>query len=68
MVYIRQSSADQVRDNRKSGERQYSLVERAAALGCLGDDDRRKPGAFGDYRRSPSGVQEALGGGQRRAG
>jgi len=33
LVYIRQSSAHQIRDNRESGERQYALVERAVSLG-----------------------------------
>ena len=33
VVYIRQSSARQVRDNRESRQRQYALVETAASLG-----------------------------------
>ena len=33
VVYIRQSSAHQVRVNRESSSRQYALVERAKAIG-----------------------------------
>jgi hypothetical protein len=33
VVYIRQSSAHQVRGNRESTARQYALAERAKALG-----------------------------------
>ena len=56
MVYIRQSSAHQVRDNRESGERQYSLVERAAALGWPAgsvttiDEDQGRSGTTADHR------------------
>ncbi len=32
-VYVRQSSAHQVRGNRESSDRQYALVERAKSLG-----------------------------------
>jgi DNA invertase Pin-like site-specific DNA recombinase len=33
IVYVRQSSAHQVRHNRESSSRQYALAERARALG-----------------------------------
>lgn len=33
VVYIRQSSPEQIRNNRESGRRQYGLVDRAASLG-----------------------------------
>ena len=32
VVYIRQSSPEQIRSNRESGRRQYGLVERATSL------------------------------------
>jgi DNA invertase Pin-like site-specific DNA recombinase len=37
IVYVRQSSAAQVENNRESTQRQYALVERAAALGWQRD-------------------------------
>lgn len=37
MVYIRQSTAQQVLEHRASADRQYSLVHRAAALGWPAD-------------------------------
>ena len=33
LIYIRQSSTQQVRSHQESKERQYALVQRAAALG-----------------------------------
>jgi len=33
LIYIRQSSTQQVRSHQESTERQYALVQRAAALG-----------------------------------
>jgi len=50
-VYIRQSSASQVENNRESTQRQYALAQRAAALGwpvqqvCVVDDDLGLSGA-----------------------
>jgi DNA invertase Pin-like site-specific DNA recombinase len=38
IVYVRQSSAAQVENNRESTQRQYALVERAAALGWQRDE------------------------------
>ena len=34
VVYVRQSTPQQVLENRESRERQYALAERAHALGC----------------------------------
>ena len=56
IVYIRQSSPHQVRDNRESGERQYNLVERAAALGWPAgsvttiDEDQGRTATAADHR------------------
>src|SRR5260370_24342878 len=50
-VYIRQSSASQVENNRESTQRQYALAQRATALGwpepqvCVVDDDLGLSGA-----------------------
>ena len=35
VVYVRQSTVQQVRANRESTVRQYALADRAKALGCL---------------------------------
>ena len=59
IVYIRQSSAHQVRNNRESSSRQYALAERAQALGWPAksveviDEDQ---GAVGDRGRAPPGL------------
>jgi hypothetical protein len=51
VVYVRQSSAHQVRGNRESSDRQYGLVERAKALGWAAkfvqtiDEDQGRSGA-----------------------
>lgn len=51
-VYIRQSTARQVRENRAGQENQYALVERALALGWprerihVIDDDLGQSGRF----------------------
>jgi DNA invertase Pin-like site-specific DNA recombinase len=50
-VYIRQSSASQVENNRESTQRQYALAQRATTLGwseqqvCVVDDDLGLSGA-----------------------
>jgi DNA invertase Pin-like site-specific DNA recombinase len=55
-VYIRQSTAGQVRQHQESTELQYRLVERAAELGwpreriTVIDDDLGKSGTSGDGR------------------
>ena len=56
IVYVRQSSAAQVENNRESTQRQYALVERAAALGwqrdqiSVIDDDLGMSGATSAQR------------------
>jgi len=49
MVYVRQSTADQVANNRESRRRQYGLVDRARALGWADveviDDDLGRSGS-----------------------
>ena len=56
VVYIRQSSAHQIRSNRESGQRQYALAERAQALGwpCslvkIIDEDQGRSGASSAHR------------------
>ncbi len=51
VVYVRQSSAQQVAENRESTERQYALVDRAVELGwprdrvLVIDDDQGKSGS-----------------------
>jgi hypothetical protein len=49
LVYIRQSTTQQVRSNHESVERQYALVERAVALGWAPECP------------APPGLQEAAG-------
>src|SRR3954451_25236263 len=55
-IYVRQSSAGQVRQHQESTELQYRLVERAAGLGWprerieVIDDDLGKSGASGSER------------------
>jgi hypothetical protein len=50
VVYVRQSSPHQVRNNRESSSRQYALVERAKMLGWAGksveiiDEDQARSG------------------------
>lgn len=56
IVYVRQSSPKQVRDNRESKARQYALVDRAVALGWsrdqieVVDDDQGVSGRYLDGR------------------
>jgi len=56
VVYVRQSSAHQVLENRESTARQYALVDRAVQLGWVGaqveviDEDQGRSGATADGR------------------
>src|SRR5438445_6165129 len=56
LIYIRQSSPQQVRSHQKSRERQYALVERAVALGWTPetidtiDDDQGRSGTSAVHR------------------
>ena len=56
IVYVRQSTAQQVAENRESTERQYALVHRAIELGwsperiLVIDEDQGKSGASADNR------------------
>jgi len=55
-IYVRQSTAGQVRQHQESTELQYGLVDRAIALGwpreriCVIDDDLGKSGTAGTER------------------
>ena len=63
VVYIRQSSAQQIRNNIESGERQYGLAERAAELGWparsikIIDEDQGRTGTIAVHR---SGFKKLL--------
>lgn len=56
VVYVRQSSAQQVLENRESTERQYALADRAVACGwsrdrvLVIDEDQGKSGSTADHR------------------
>jgi DNA invertase Pin-like site-specific DNA recombinase len=56
IVYVRQSTAQQVRGNRESTVRQYALADRAKALGWPADvvqtidDDQGRSGSQSDHR------------------
>jgi hypothetical protein len=56
VVYVRQSTLQQVRGNRESSTRQYALADRAKALGWPPaavqtiDDDQGRSGAHADHR------------------
>ena len=56
VVYVRQSTVQQVRGNRESSVRQYALADRAKALGWPAaavqtiDDDQGRSGARSDHR------------------
>ena len=56
LVYLRQSSMAQVRENTESTARQYALVEEAVRLGWpagQGGGDRRRPRPLGPLCRAP---------------
>jgi DNA invertase Pin-like site-specific DNA recombinase len=58
VVYVRQSSAHQVRNNRESSSRQYALVERAKALGWTAESVEI---IDEDQARSATGVEHRQG-------
>ena len=70
VVYIRQSSARQVRRNRESTDRQYALVQRAQQLGWSSkavqtiDDDQGRPGAGSLHREGFKKLLAEIGAGQ----
>jgi DNA invertase Pin-like site-specific DNA recombinase len=70
VVYIRQSSAQQVRNNRESSERQYALAQRAESLGWLSksiqtiDDDQGCSGASSAHRQGFKKLLAEIGAGQ----
>lgn len=59
MVYVRQSTLDQVRHHHESRRRQYDLAEKARALGwkevVVVDEDLGKSGATSAKRTDSSG-------------
>jgi DNA invertase Pin-like site-specific DNA recombinase len=70
VVYVRQSSAHQVRGCRESGQRQYALVERARSLGWPTesvqtiDDDQGRSGAGATHREGFKRLLAEIGAGQ----
>jgi DNA invertase Pin-like site-specific DNA recombinase len=70
VVYVRQSTAQQVRGNRESTVRQYALVDRAKALGWpidgvqTIDDDQGRSGAHADHRHGFKKLLAEIGAGQ----
>ena len=70
VVYVRQSSAHQVRNNRESSSRQYALVERAKALGWAGksvaviDEDQARSATGSAHRQGFKTLLAEIGSGQ----
>jgi DNA invertase Pin-like site-specific DNA recombinase len=70
VVYIRQSSAHQVRGNRESSARQYALVERATSLGWPKksvqtiDEDQGRSGTSATHRQGFKKLLAEIGAGQ----
>jgi DNA invertase Pin-like site-specific DNA recombinase len=70
VVYIRQSGAHQVRNNRESSTRQYALVERAKALGWpaksveIIDEDQGRSGTSATHRQGFKKLLAEIGAGQ----
>jgi DNA invertase Pin-like site-specific DNA recombinase len=70
VVYIRQSSAHQVRGNRESAARQYALQERAKALGWSArsvqtiDEDQGRSGTSAVHREGFKKLLAEIGAGQ----
>ncbi|MCC7424360.1 MAG: recombinase family protein [Planctomycetaceae bacterium] len=70
VVYIRQSSAHQIRSNRESGQRQYALTERARSLGWPGrsvktiDEDQGRSGTSSTHRQGFKKLLAEIGAGQ----
>ena len=67
IVYVRQSTQQQVLEHRESTARQYALKDRAVALGwpaaAVEVIDRRS-GAQREFRRRPKRISTLVGGGQ----
>jgi DNA invertase Pin-like site-specific DNA recombinase len=70
IVSIRQSRPHQIRDNRESGERQYNLVKRAAALGWPAgsvttvDEDQGRTATVAEHRHGFRKLLAEIGAGQ----
>ena len=70
IVYVRQSSPHQVRNNRESSSRQYALVERARGLGWAGksieviDEDQARSATGSAHRRGFKTLLAEIGSGQ----
>jgi DNA invertase Pin-like site-specific DNA recombinase len=70
VVYIRQSSPHQVRNNRESSSRQYALVERAQALGwpakavAIIDEDQARSATIATHRQGFKTLLAEIGAGQ----
>lgn len=70
IVYIRQSSPHQVRNNRESSSRQYALVERAQALGWpaksveIIDEDQARSATIATHRQGFKTLLAEIGAGQ----
>jgi len=70
VVYIRQSSTQQVRSNRESADRQYGLTEQAAALGWPArairtiDEDQGRSGTSAVHRHGFKKLVADIGAGQ----
>jgi DNA invertase Pin-like site-specific DNA recombinase len=70
VVYVRQSSAHQIRGNRESAARQYALVERAQALGWPAqsvqsiDEDQGRSGSGAAHREGFKKLLAEIGAGQ----
>ncbi len=70
VVYVRQSSPHQVRNNRESSSRQYALVERAKALGWPGksveiiDEDQARSASGAAHRQGFKTLLAEIGSGQ----
>lgn len=70
VVYIRQSSAHQIRNNRESSQRQYALVDRAQSLGWAKksivtiDEDQGRSGSSSEHRHGFKKLLAEIGAGQ----
>lgn len=70
IVYIRQSSAHQIRSNRESSQRQYALVQRAQSLGWSAkstktiDEDQGRSGTTSTHRQGFKKLLAEVGAGQ----
>jgi DNA invertase Pin-like site-specific DNA recombinase len=70
IVYVRQSSPHQVRNNRESSSRQYALVERAKALGwpaqsvVVIDEDQARSATGSAHRQGFKALLAEIGSGQ----